>query len=351
MLDLLLHTCRQAEEYARLCRARSLAIAEYEDLTTRWRQALVEEVGEANLRRLRDYARLARTNNFGQCDVTPVPEGLAKLQVARARIKRESVEIMRDFGVNHQDAKRVHARFHGELQQITAPPLKESGRLELVPQDKVPAGVLARKGNPWTIYTPPFAGWWWSYSWWRSGFSNPELYNYVSSSSGSTGHRSDVWEYSASDFDAFSLEFDTHVGLWYQPTEAGQVDIWIKARCSAARSHYWLDDEWGWSDSYSLQRAYMTVNVSPHLVDQEANQIWWSWASGSPDNKTYVNDWYNPNGVYWFHLKTSDPIPANQWSLIKVGTKAYRWTWMNDVETWQMMRNRWFIEEVYVDIA
>lgn len=211
--------------------------------------------------------------------------------------------------------------------------------------------MIARKGNPWTIYTPPFSGWWWYYSWWRNGYNDPELKHYSNATIGSVGHRSDVWEYSADDSDAFSLEFNTHVGLWHKPTEAGKVDIWIKARCSGARSHFWLDDEYGWSDSYSVMRAYMTVNVSPHLVDQDAKQIWWAWASGNPDEKTYVDDWFQPNSVHWFHIITTDPIPANAWTLIKVGTSAYRFTMVNDAETWQMMRNRWFIEEVYVDIA
>ena len=74
--------------------------------------------------------------------------------------------------------------------------------------------------------------------------------------------------------------YDTEVGVWYWPPRAGLLDVWIRARAARARSHFWLDDEWGWSDSHSRVWSYMTVNVSPVAADKDYQQIWWAWAKG-----------------------------------------------------------------------
>jgi hypothetical protein len=341
---------QQLEGYTRLLRESTKKTAAFESVREEWRKAIFDRIGADNWKMFTEFSRNQRAGNFGLGQFTPVPEGWEARRKAKQQSIEESVRLLEKAGIGQDEMKRLHGRFAGDLAHIGDPKIKESKQLKLVPQDKVPEDVLRGKGNPWTIYYPPYAGWWWSYSWWRAGGHDPDLYTYVDVGTGAVGHRSDWPDYDASDFDAFNLTYDTEIGVWYWPPRAGLLDVWIRARSASARSHFWLDDEWGWSDSHSRVWSYMTVNVSPVAADKDYQQIWWAWAKGNPDDTTYQNDWYTPGSLHWFHLSTSMPIPANAWTLLKVGTHDYRWTWLNDVSTWQMMRNRWLVEQIWVDV-
>ena len=126
--------------------------------------------------------------------------------------------------------------------------------------------------------------------------------------------------------------------------------MWIKARCVKARSSVYLDDEWGWSDSSTWMRSYITVNISPAIVDEDRSQSWWSHSWGNPDHSTYAHDWISPNTVMWFHLVSSDPIPSGAWTYIKVGTYDRHTSFLNDVSTDAVMRNWWYFEELWFEV-
>jgi hypothetical protein len=340
---------RQAEQTAVVLTQRTETIRAFADLHGRWRDALIGRIGRDTWLQLMTFSRERRETEQRNLRQAPGPEGVPATERARKRAQNDSLTLLEKAGVSREELKKIHAVHAAELDSIASPP-RDTGTLESVPESEVPEDVRLGKGNPWTIYTPPYAGWWWSYSWWRLGGYNPDLYAYIDWSTGAMGHRSDWSDYSASDLDAFSLDYDTQLGVWYRPPKAGRLDVWFRLRSASARSHIWLDDEWGWSDSHSRMWSHLTVNVSPVLADKDEMQIWWAWAKGSPDSKTYQNDWYTPGTVHWFHMTTSAPIPANSWTLLKVGTYDRRYTWLNDVSTWQMMRNRWYLEELYVDV-
>jgi hypothetical protein len=318
------------------------------DVHGRWRSALIARVGEASWREMMEFSRERRRAEPSSQRAAPLdPQAMER---ARGRSQDASREILQRVGVKREDLMRINASHAAELELLAAP-APSQGTLELVPEEQVPTDVKQGKGNPWTIYTPPFPGWWWSYSWWRFGGKDPELYYYVNPGSGAIGHRSDWYDYSASDLDGFYLDYNTQLGVWYKPSSAGRLDVWFRLQCASARSHIWLDDEWGWSDSHTRMWSHLTVNVSPVLADQDSMQIWWAWAKGNPNSKTYLNDWYTPGQALWFNMKTSAPVPANIWTLVKVGTYDKRYTWLNDVSTWQMMRNRWFVESLWIDVV
>jgi hypothetical protein len=340
---------RQAEQASALLTRRTETVRAFADVHRRWRGALIARLGEERWQQMMEFSRERRRSDQLILRQSPGPDGVPAFDRARKRAQTESSSLLEKAGVSREELKKIHAMHAAELDLIAAPP-SAKGTLESVPESEVPEDVRRGKGNPWTIYTPPYAGWWWIYSWWRAGGHDPDLYTYVDLNTGAMGHRSDWYDYSASDLDAFALDYDTHLGVWYKPPKAGRLDVWFRLRCASARSHFWLDDEWGWSDSHSRVWSHLTVNVSPVLLDQDEMQIWWAWAKGNPDSKTYQNDWYTPGSIHWFHMTSSAPIPANTWTLLKVGTYDHRFTWVNDVSTWQMMRNRWFLEELYVDV-
>jgi len=338
------------ERYRASVLDRQQKIVKAENLIADWRNTVTEKVGEANWKKFIEYSRNQRESQFGLKDLSHDPDGLAKLASAKSKAREKSLNLLRDAKLEPGSLKPIHRRFAKELDDLLSPTEPKVQRLEIVPESEVPPPIRVGKTNPWTTRRPPYDGWNWSYSWTRWGGHNPDLVSYLDVAAGSIGHRSEYQNYSAGDWDGLWLEFDTSVGVWYWPPHAGQVDMWIKGRCVKSRYSVWLDDEWGWSDSDTWMRSYITVNVSPAIVDEDRSQSWWSHAWGNPDSHTYSSDVIAPNSVLWFHLVTSDPIPAGAWTYIKVGTYDRHTSMLNDVSTDAIMRNWWYVEELWFDV-
>ena len=49
-----------------------------------------------------------------------------------------------------------------------------------------------------------------------------------------------------------------------------------------------------------------------------------------------------------FHLTTSQALAGGVPSMLRVGTYEHRFTFLNDVSTRQLMRNRWFVSGIFV---
>lgn len=341
---------RLLERYSSSAMEKQEKLVKAEGLIADWKNAVLDKVGEANWKKFLDYSRNQRESQFGLKDLSHDPDGLDKLASAKRRAREKSLDLLKEAKLGPGGLKSIHRKFSKELNDLLSPEEPKVGRLEMVPESEVPPHVLTGKANPWTIRKPPYDGWNWSYSWTRWGGHDPSLVNYLNVSTGGIGHRSEYQNYSAGDWDGLWLEFDTNVGVWYWPPHAGQVDMWIKARCVKARSSVWLDDEWGWSDSDTWMRSNITVNVSPAIVDEDRSQSWWSHTWGNPDSNTYASDWITANSVLWFHLVTSDAIPSGAWTYIKVGTYDRHTSFLNDVSTDAVMRNWWYAEELWFDV-
>ncbi|MEJ2648382.1 MAG: hypothetical protein P8016_08260 [Sedimentisphaerales bacterium] len=339
----------QLERYKSSVAERQQKIVKAESILTDWRTAVLKQVGQANWKKFIEYSNAQRQSQYGLKEFCHDPDDLAKLALAKRKARENSMEMLKAAKLEPGGLKSVHRNFAQKMDDLLGPREPKIQRLEMVPESKVPRAVFNGKSNPWTTRKPPFDGWSWAYSWTRWGGYNPNLVNYLNVASGSIGHRSEYQNYSASDWDGLWLEYDTNVGVWYWPPHAGKVNMWIKARCAKTRYSVWLDDEWGWSDSSTWMQSYITVNVSPAMVDEERSQSWWAHVWGNPDSKTYASDLYAPNTVKWFHL-VSDPIPANAWTYVKVGTYDRHTSFINDVSTDAIMRNWWYIEELWFDV-
>lgn len=342
-------TTRLVDAYRRRVRTREKQLAKAELVLAEWRAAVLDVVGEANWKKFVKFSATQRAGNFGLDEVRFDNDGLAKLAKAKRAQRARSVKLLASANLEPGGLKPIHRRYARQLDQVLRPRVPRKQRLEIVSEDKLPKGIQGHKSNPWTILTPPYAGWAWSYDWTRWGGGGPSLTRYLDSAVGGVGHRSHYWNYSAGDWDGLWLRYDTNVGVWYWPPHAGPVDVWVKARCARAYYNVWLDDEWGWSDSDTWMRSYFTVNVSPAHADEVQTQAWWSHTWGNPDSRTFSGDVIPANAVRWFHL-VSDPIPANAWSYIQAGTHDSHISIYNDVSTSATMRNWWYIEEIWLDV-
>ena len=341
---------KQLERFTSSIKERKRNLSKVEEILAEWKLAVIEEVGETNWKKFLEFSKNQRKTNFGLEEITFDPDGLEKLDQAKRFAREKSQDLFKEANFEPGSLKTIHRRYTKQLDDLLKPEKPKVQRLEMVPENQIPEDVFSGKSNPWTIRTPPYDGWAWSYSWTRVGGSDPGLTNYLNVATGSVGHRSNYQNYDAGDLDYLWLDFNTNIGVWYWPPHAGQVDIWIKARCVKSWYNVWLDDEWGWSDSDTWMRGHITVNVSPAIADREISEIWWSHTWGNPDSKTYGGEVIKSNDVKWFHLIATDPIPANAWTYIKVGTYDMHRSFLNDVSVNTTMRDWWYLEGLWIDV-
>ena len=340
---------------SRSIRASGARIAKLEEARRRFRDAMGRDVSADASRRFHAFSKHQR-----EALRAMLRAGDSAKRLAAARNAREqSLRLMSEAGVNRERLRALYGSFKGELAAIVRPERASSCLLTKVSLQDVPQpvrdGVMSgdfkmstTTADGLTIFTPPFDGWWWKGYWWRSGGDDPSIDIYPDPSTGSIGHRSEWYDGDASDADAFTLDYDTSVSVWYNPPKNGALDVWILATCSSSRYDIYLEDEWGWSDSDSYMQSYITVNVSPVIDDEDRTETWDTHISGSPDGDSYVDEPFPPGNVQMFHLTTSQALAGGVWSMLRVGTYEHRFTFLNDVSTRQLMRNRWFVNAIFV---
>jgi hypothetical protein len=342
---------------SRSIRTAGARIAKLEDARRRFRDAMGREIGADASRRFREFSQHQREALRA---LLRAGDSANRLQVAR-NARDQSLRLMSESGVNREKLRALYGNFKGELAQIVRPERAASSLLTKVSLQDVPKpirdGVLSgdfkmstTTSDGLTIFTPPYDGWWWKGSWWRSGGDDPSIDIYPDPSTGSIGHRSEWYDGDASDDDAFTLDYDTSVSVWYNPPKSGVLDVHILATCSSSRYDIYLEDEWGWSDSDSYMQSYLTANVSPVIDDEDKTETWDAHIGGSPDGDSYIDEPFPPGNVQMFHLTTSQALAGGVWSMLRVGTYEHRFTFLNDVSTRQLMRNRWFVNAIFVRV-
>ena len=344
-----------SDAHSRSLRASGERIGNIVEARERFRQEVGRLISPDTARRLREFSRHERDALRAM-----LRSGDAAKRLAAARNAREqSLRLMSELGVSREKLRDMYGSFKAELAQIVRPERAASRALTKVSLKDVPQpvrdGVMSgdfkmstTTADGLTIFTPPYDGWWWKGSWWRSGGDDPSIDIYPDPSTGSIGHRSEWYNGDASDADAFTLDYDTSVSVWYKPPKSGVLDVHILATCGSSRYDIYLEDEWGWSDSDSYMQSYLTANVSPVIDDEDRTENWRTHIGGSPDGDSYVDEPFPPGNVQMFHLTTSQALAGGVWSMLRVGTYEHRFTFLNDVSTRQLMRNRWFVNAIFV---
>jgi len=336
-------------------RAAGSRVARIEEARRGFRDAVGRQLGADTSRRFAEFSRQQREALRALLRTGASDKRRAAAQEARDR----SLHLMSEARVDREKLRGLYGDFKKELTRIVRPDRASSPLLTRVPLHETPQpvrdiitvggdGIHADSSGGLTIFTPPFSGWWWKGNWWRSGGDDPQIDIYPDPSTGSIGHRSEWSDGDASDADVFTLDYDTSISVWYKPPKSGVLDVWIWATCSSAHYDIYLDDEFGWSDSDTYMQSHLTANVSPVIGDEDRTENWQTHFSGSPDGATYVDDPFPPANVQTFHLTTTQALAGGVWSMLRVGTYDHRFTFLNDVSTRQLMRNRWFVNAIFV---
>lgn len=273
-------------------------------------------------------------------------EELAKLDEKR---KKEALTYIRELGVNVNQLKALGEQTRKRLADLVPPAPTEQGKpVILVLPDDVPSDIRAGKANPWTIVHPPYPGWAWSYNGWLSGFSfSPALF--LNQTTGLVGNSDYLSDSDASDADVGYIEYLASVGFWYQMPSTGLVEVWIEGQSGSSHHHLSLWDEWGWSDSSTYQRNYLTLKATGSSTSElRRSQMSWFYETGYTDGY-WDNHYLTDGNIYWAHLFSDISFAAGSWVYVEVGMRNWNYCYANDVEVYSDVNFKWFIKSVWVE--
>lgn len=304
------------------------------------RADLARTTGAELLARLRHAAdearpRLARRNFAAD------PRGAAAHRAARAEVRKGLDARLESSGVT---AKAIQAAAASRFEKLTKV-------LHAGPATSPPLGTLQGTGpgfHSQTFVTPYHGSDTWVNHWWTEGSATFE--SHTSHLAGEFGHRSVFECDSASDLDVYSMDCSSCVGVWYTPGVNGRLNVRLKLRCAKAQEHVNACDELGWSDSTSQFHSWWMLSLLPYTSDEDVlyQENWNAVVHADPwDAVSVVDDWYDYHQAVTVEF-TTQPVPADVATYIRAGVHAGRFTSLNDITTWQQMRDKWLVDAIEV---
>lgn len=270
-----------------------------------------------------------------------------------ARRRRETNSIVKRLGINTKQLEDIARQAHRKADAVFEKPRGRGGRPgRLVLPDDVPRDIIEMKTNPWTIVSPPYAGWWSLNNAYNSGGFSLSDTLFTNKDTGMAGVRTRITDYDI-DFVQFGYyDFTTSVGFWYKTPKSGLIEVWIKGQCAKARHSCWLLDEFGFSNSAVHQVISFTLRV------WDENSSSWGgpsdvllshWYEKGYTDGSWSIQWLTSGGTYWGHLFSDLSYSPNKWVWISVGTNNWNRVSVTDVEVDSTLDTRWFIEQVFVE--
>lgn len=204
--------------------------------------------------------------------------------------------------------------------------------------------------SAWQTFRPPFAGWQAGNTKFQYGFqvSVTQVHN---ESTGLVGNDVRLIDNDASDFDNGWAHADTQVEMWFLPPQTGVVEVVIEARNGQGLHSLRVIDEWGTSDSQTAQENLLMMHVLHPNVSQPSF-AWMSRFNWNTDVSTNQSHQYlTQGGVYTARLFSDGPVPANQWVVVRAGSRTRDGSITNDMQINSASTFRWAIQAVSVRIA
>lgn len=230
------------------------------------------------------------------------------------------------------------------------------GELAEVRSDRTPGDTR----SAWQTFRPPFAGYQESFDPFANGAFRVSRVHHRDERTGLAGHEVRLDNTDAGAFDNGWARVDTQVAFWFLPPRTGTVEAVVEARCGRGSHELRILDEWGTSDSRTSQKNYLMMHVVHGNVAGPSfgsmSRFLWTTAdarskSGTDVSGSVQREFLTPGGVYTARLFSDGPVPANQWVVIRAGTRSADAAITNDIQVNSLSVFRWFIQAVHVRIA
>ena len=198
--------------------------------------------------------------------------------------------------------------------------------------------------------TPPFTGW-------QIGLDHGLVSGFrtdrtplLDANAGHVGNIITLDDDDASDFDAGSVVADTQIAFWYHAPATGLVKATIIADVGEARHHLQVSDEWGVSDSQTMQQGFLMMHVLHANVRGPsfglASKFEWN-----TDNSSYLDEQFlHPGDRVGMTLFSDGPVNAGEWMVIRAGCRNQDGSITNDMEIHSRSTFSWFIKQVHLQI-
>ncbi len=318
-------------------------------------------IGSETLHQLRTRARDFRRERDNLRRSTETGGDASILTELRRRFRHEITSIVKRAGVDTDALRNVRERRREEFRRILAVEERLPEGLELVPVERVPLEILHPRSNPPEILTPPWNSWWQLASiYMDNGWL--DFKPVADKLTGLVGHASNYenddageqlsinWEID----DLFSMDNSSSIGFWWKPPQTGILDLWFKVRFfEPVASHFWVEDTWGIHDDSAdmWSKAFIAVDTMLDMNAEVRHTLLWHHIAVSPDDP--VDDKvskFSTNESWWFHLQ-SKLVAGQTWTFVRIGNHDWRYALLDDVNTKQYMRDRFFVEEVHIQLV
>jgi hypothetical protein len=341
-----------------------------EEVMEKARRQMHDLLGAKNARSLRDVMRRER---LSLRDMRQPPQGLT-LDFAKAnRARKAKAErLLRQFGIDREKIAKIGTDARTRLQSILSKPDKTvvpgyNLALNLQSWKKLsrlhfplPAGEFELPSDDpndphrWFLFQPP----WFGFDWWTNFYLDPtdgftiDHQHVVDPAAGLVGNDLTLDNSDASDSDAAWAEVETYIAFRFEAPTAGLVEVLIDAQSALAKYSLRVDDEWGWSKSWTGQSNFLALRVLHPNVPETSLALMDTYRNdASGDDVAEDRENLIRNAHYYAHLFSSGPVAGGQSVILEIGTRSVDYSWTNDMSVDSRSRYHWFINSVQVRIA
>jgi hypothetical protein len=221
----------------------------------------------------------------------------------------------------------------------------------------LPWGTLAPDDDPsdphrWFLFRPPFFGFLFRFVPQASDNFQVDRLLFLDPSSGLVGNEATMDCGDAGDFDYASATAEAQIAFGFEAPTTGLVEVLIDAQSTIGTHDLGMEDEWGWSESWTNQNNYLMVNVlHPNVAEPSLSLMSNLYAEFDGDDSTVHRENLTRGQHYFAQLFSAGPVPGGQSVVVTVGTRTFDISAANDVEVHSKSTFQWFINSVEVRIA
>jgi hypothetical protein len=272
-------------------------------------------------------------------------EGVAAVTAARRQAKEESLALLKRAGIDPSHVAALQARYVDAEEEVFWNSYKDV---------YAKANVLDKRPKN-TDFGPPYAGWYWRYSYSLEGdgaWLDRDPVRYLNSSVGQVGSDTGLTVSGTDDSDDLTIDYDTGLQIWYQPPTTGLLTVRINYVAALTQSSGSTDDEWGYSSVRVTHQPYFAGQVVSPIVGYKGLALIAQKKVTSIDYDWSVNWPYNAGATRTMtFVVPSTVVQQGQWHLVRVGLYARNKIHANDVSADSRLNQQYLIRQVGLTIT
>jgi hypothetical protein len=205
--------------------------------------------------------------------------------------------------------------------------------------------------SDWQIFGPEFAFWNLAFNTVHSdGFVVQRQQN-LFEKFGFVGNIATMVLGDADDFDFAHAIADTEVVFIYEAPASGRLEVIVDALLTLGRHKLSIRNEWGWSEHWTHQRNYLSLNVfHPNVAERSLAEMSHFHRTGAGDD-SWDEPALTPSDHYYGHMISNGAVQQGDTFFVGVGTRTFDITRANDVGVDSLSDFGWFIRSVEVRIV